>query len=190
MARRFLRLVTVDLALRLFALHRLTGFPLPDEEPPLWVQDNGGGLVLRHYLRRSGLTRRMLADRLGASYTTVDNWLDGKNRPSLAYVSTLARETAPPGSGPDVREVRTGTAPPADLCPSGGSPGGPDRPRHRGSNGEHGRAARTTVVGINGFSAFPRRSCWLGGAPPVALRHARGLCAGPVVVAGQAGNAR
>lgn len=32
-ARRFLRLVTVDLALHLFALHRLTGFPLPDAEP-------------------------------------------------------------------------------------------------------------------------------------------------------------
>ena len=103
-ARRFLRLVAVDLALRLFALHRLTGFPLSDAEPPLWVQENGGSRVLRHYLRRSGLTRRTLADRLGASYTTVDNWLDGKNRPSHAYVSALARETAPPGSGPDVGE--------------------------------------------------------------------------------------
>ena len=68
-AGRFLRLVTVDLALRLFALHRLTGLPLPDAEPPSWVQENGGGRVLRHYLRRSGLTRRTLADRLGASYT-------------------------------------------------------------------------------------------------------------------------
>ena len=97
---RFLKLVAVGLALRLFALHRLTGFPLPDEEPPLWVRENGGGRVLRHYLRQSGLTRRTLADRLGASYTTVDNWLDGKNRPSHAYVTALARETAPPESGP------------------------------------------------------------------------------------------
>ena len=101
-SRQFLRLVTVDLALRLFALHRLTGFPLPDQEPPLWVQENGCGRVLRHYLRRSGLTRRMLADRLGVSYTTADNWLDGKSLPSHAYVSTLVREIAPPGSGPDV----------------------------------------------------------------------------------------
>lgn len=101
-ACRFLRLVAVDLALRLFALHRLTGFPLPDQEPPRWVRKNGGGQVLRHYLRRSGLTRRTLADRLGASYTTVDNWLDGKTWPSRAYVSALARETGPPGSGPDV----------------------------------------------------------------------------------------
>ena len=61
---RFLRLVTVDLALRLFALHRLTGSPLPDAEPPLWALDNGAGRVLRHHLRQSGLVRRTLADRL------------------------------------------------------------------------------------------------------------------------------
>ena len=102
--RRFLRLVAVDLALRLFALHRLTDLPLPDEEPPLWAQENGGGRVLRHCLRQSGLARRTLADRLGASYTTVDNWLDGKNRPSHAYVTALARELAPPVSGSDVEE--------------------------------------------------------------------------------------
>ena len=68
-AERFLRLVAVDLAIRLFALNRLTGFPLPDPEPPLWAQENGGGHVLRRYLCQSGLTRRTLAARLGASYT-------------------------------------------------------------------------------------------------------------------------
>ena len=64
-AERFLRLVAVDLAIRLFALNRLTGFPLPDPEPPLWAQENGGGHVLRRYLCQSGLTRRTLAARLG-----------------------------------------------------------------------------------------------------------------------------
>ena len=102
--RRFLRLVTVDLALRLFALHRLTGSPLPDAEPPLWALDNGAGRVLRHHLRQSGLARRTLADRLGASYTTVDNWLDGRNRPSHAYVTALACELAPPASGSNLGE--------------------------------------------------------------------------------------
>ena len=48
-AERFLRLVAVDLAVRMFALNRLTGFPLPDPELPLWAQDNGGGRILRRY---------------------------------------------------------------------------------------------------------------------------------------------
>ena len=103
-AEGFLRLVAVDLAVRMFALNRLTGFPLPDPELPLWAQDNGGGLILRRYLRQSGLTRPTLAARLGASYTTVDNWLDGKNWPSHAYVSALAQELAPPGIGPDTKQ--------------------------------------------------------------------------------------
>ena len=34
----------------------------------------------------------------------MDNWPDGNNRPSHAYVSALARESAPPGSGPDIGE--------------------------------------------------------------------------------------
>ena len=52
---RFLRLVTIDLALRVFALNRLTGFPLPSSKLPLWAQENGGGRILRHHLQRAGL---------------------------------------------------------------------------------------------------------------------------------------
>ena len=96
-AERFLRLVAADLAVRLFVLNRLTGFPLSDPEPPLWAQDNGSGRILRRHLRRSGLTRQ-------ASYTTVDNWLDGKNWPSHAYVIALAQELAPSGIGPDAKQ--------------------------------------------------------------------------------------
>ena len=101
---RFLRLVAVDLAVRLFALNRLTGFPLPDPELPLWAQENGGGRVLRHHLHRSKLSRHTLAARLGASYTTVDNWMDGKNWPSHAYVPALAQELAPSGIGPNAKQ--------------------------------------------------------------------------------------
>ena len=92
--QRFLRLVAVDLSLRVFALHRLTGFPLPDAEPPLWVQENGGGRILRHHLARAGLTRDQLARRIGASYSSVDNWLDGKTRPNRRYIGALAGELA------------------------------------------------------------------------------------------------
>ena len=100
----FLRLVAVDLAVRLFALNRLTGFPLPNPELPLWAQENGGGRVLRRYLHQSGLTRPTLAARLGASYTTIDNWLDGKNWPSHDYVTGLAQELAPSGIEPDAKQ--------------------------------------------------------------------------------------
>ena len=95
----FLRLVAVDLSLRVFALHRLTGSPLPDVEAPLWVQQNGGGRVLRRHLAQAGISRDQLARRLGASYTSVDNWLDGKTRPNRAYVGDLARELATPENG-------------------------------------------------------------------------------------------
>ena len=101
---RFLRLVAADLAVRLFALNRLTGFPLPDPKPPLWAEENGGGRILRRYLRQSGLTRHTLAARLGASYTTVDNWLDGKNWPSHTYVTALAQELAPAGIGTGAKQ--------------------------------------------------------------------------------------
>ena len=48
------QLVAVDLSLRLFALHRLTGLPLPDTETPLWAQKNGGGRTLRRTLPLPG----------------------------------------------------------------------------------------------------------------------------------------
>lgn len=95
----FLRLVAVDLSLRVLALHRLTGFPLPDAEPPLWVQENGGGRILRRHLSLAEITRDQLARRIGASYTSVDNWLDGKTRPNRAYVGALAAELAKSSSG-------------------------------------------------------------------------------------------
>ena len=95
----FLRLVAVDLSLRVFALHRLTGFPLPDAEPPLWVQENGGGRILRRHLSQARITRDQLARRIGASYTSVDNWLDGKTRPNSAYVGALAGELAKSSGG-------------------------------------------------------------------------------------------
>ena len=42
--------------------------------------------------------------RLGASHTSVDNWMDGKNWPSHAYVTAMACELAPSGTGSDTKE--------------------------------------------------------------------------------------
>ena len=94
---QFLRLVVVDAALRLFALVYLDLEDLPGSEPPIWVLENGAGNILRQHLREAGLTRDQLAARLGMSRTSVDNWLDGRNRPSPESVASLARELAPRG---------------------------------------------------------------------------------------------
>ncbi len=104
----FLRLVAVDLSLRVFALYQLTGWPLPAVETPLWVQENGGGRLLRHLLAYVGINRDQLARRLDASYTSVDNWLDGKTRPNRAYVRALARELATPETGLTAEELEQG----------------------------------------------------------------------------------
>ena len=92
-----LRLVVVDLALRLFALARLNLVSLPDLELPTWVLENGIGNILRQHLRQAGLTRDQLAARLAVSPTSVDNWLDGRIRPSADNVTALAEELASVG---------------------------------------------------------------------------------------------
>ena len=91
---QFLRLVVVDAALRLFALVYLDLEGLPRSDPPAWVLENGTGSILRQHLREAGLTRDQLAARLGMSRTSVDNWLDGRNRPRPENVAALARELA------------------------------------------------------------------------------------------------
>ena len=94
---QFLRLVVVDLALRAFALLRLSRLQPPCPTTPLWAEPNGGGKLLRRLTERGGLTREQLASCLNVSDTAVDNWLDGKNRPTpenvVAIAGVLARCT-------------------------------------------------------------------------------------------------
>ena len=98
---QLLRLVVADAALRLFALVYLDLEDPPGSEPPAWVLENGAGNILRHRLREADLTRDQLAARLGMWPTSVDNWLDGKNRPSPENVAGLARELASMEHGGD-----------------------------------------------------------------------------------------
>ena len=91
---RFLRLVVVDLAIRVFALLRLAGMKPSRPETLLWAQENGGGKLLRRLTKSAGLTRNQLALRLDVSYTAVDNWLDGKNRPTPENIAALAKALA------------------------------------------------------------------------------------------------
>ena len=98
---QLLRLVVVDAALRLFALVYLDLEEPPGSEPPMWVLENGTGNTLRQRVREAGLTRYQLAASLGVWPTSVDNWLDGKNRPGPENVASLARELASRERGGD-----------------------------------------------------------------------------------------
>ena len=97
-AERFIRLVVVDLALRVFALLRLSGQKPSRPATPSWAEANGGGKALRQLIEKAGLTRHQLAARVGVSYNSVDNWLDGIHRPEPEHVAALATSLASPGT--------------------------------------------------------------------------------------------
>lgn len=86
----FLRLEVVDLALRMFALVRLTDLNPPASVTPVWAENNSRSKLLRGLAKDAGLTREQLADRLEKSDTSIDNWLDGKSRPTRKNASALA----------------------------------------------------------------------------------------------------
>ena len=85
----FLRLIVIDLALRVFALFRMCKTTPPAPETPSWAYENGGGLLLRELLAESGLTRKQLKTRMGVSDTSIDNWFDGKVKPNYENLSLL-----------------------------------------------------------------------------------------------------
>ena len=90
----FLRILTVELALRVFALLRLAELEPDLPETPLWAQENGAGQLLRAFLGQASLTRGQLAEQLEVSETTVDNWLDGIHRPTPEHIAAIAAALA------------------------------------------------------------------------------------------------
>ena len=92
----FLRIVVVDLAVRVFALMRLNELAPSYDETPLWAQENGGGKFLRALTQQANLTRSQLTQHLqlmaclGAYGTSVDNWLDGNHRPTSENIRSIA----------------------------------------------------------------------------------------------------
>jgi len=92
-ATAYLRLATIDLALRYSALLWLANSPCPDEGPPVWAESRGGAKYLKGLLEKCGSsspTRDELSERLDVSFNTVDSWLDAGARPSLAHMQVLA----------------------------------------------------------------------------------------------------
>ena len=102
----FLRILTVDLAIRVFALLRLCELEPSNAETPLWAQENGGGKFLRALMQQADLTRPQLAARLGAYGTTVDNWLDGNHRPTPENITAIARVMADRIAGADAQQIK------------------------------------------------------------------------------------
>lgn len=90
----FLRILTVELALRVFSLLRLSELEPDLPATPLWAQENGAGLLLRAMAGQARLTRGQLAERLDVSETTVDNWLDGVHRPTPEHIAAIANALA------------------------------------------------------------------------------------------------
>ena len=92
-ATAYMRLVVIDLSLRVSAAMWLAESPTPGEEPPIWAEESSGAKYLRQLLARCGPsapTRDQLAETLGVSYNTVDSWLDSGVRPSPANLSNIA----------------------------------------------------------------------------------------------------
>lgn len=90
----FLRILTVELTVRVFALLRLAELAPDLPETPLWAQENGGGRLLRVLAGQANLTRGQLAEQLEVSETTVDNWLDGVHRPTPEHIAAIAAALA------------------------------------------------------------------------------------------------
>ncbi len=85
----FCRLFVVDLALRIVAWHRLANYSPPKPGTPLWAEENGTGKTLRALLSQSGRTRDEFTAWTEVSHTSIDNWFDGKMRPTMNHINDL-----------------------------------------------------------------------------------------------------
>ena len=148
-----LRLAVVDLALRAFAGRRLAGQGPPRPGTPSWALDNGGGRMLRRMAREAGVTRDGLVERLGASERAVDNWLDGRNRPTDANIEALAHALAAEGTADRVaREIRRCFALP-DLADRAASQLGRERVREFAAAGV--RFVRRIMADVDAMDRAP-----------------------------------
>jgi tetratricopeptide (TPR) repeat protein len=105
-AKRFMRLVVVDLALRGFALLRLSHIRPPQPRVPEWATENGEGKVLRRYLKQARITREKFASDLKVSDTAVDNWLGGKNPVSRVDLEQIVELVTDQLAGEDSHRIR------------------------------------------------------------------------------------
>jgi len=94
-----MRLVAIDLAVRIAAVLWLAR---NDDECPLsdfWLQPRGVGLWLRELMKRVELTRDGLANTAGVPESTADEWLDGDRRPDEGNLGRLSTALSEAGLG-------------------------------------------------------------------------------------------
>ena len=103
----YLRLAVIDIALRVSAIAKSTGVPPPGEDAPSWSLIKGKGQVLRELMKelRGKVTREDLAEHLGVSNNTLDQWLSGKSRPANERLVRVAQEFAELLSAVDPNEL-------------------------------------------------------------------------------------
>ena len=106
----FLRLAVVDFALRIFALVRLADLDPPASTEPVWAGESSQSRLLRGFAKDAGLTREQPADLLERSGTpisdkSVDNWLDGRVRPTRKNVAILAEALAHDSTPANARRI-------------------------------------------------------------------------------------
>lgn len=96
-----LRLVIVDLAVRLCAVISLLGIEGDDPLPFFWAKPRGMSLHLRDLLKRTEphLSRDGVAEAIGVSPHTVDAWLDDDVRPAAAQIVKLTAALSRHGVG-------------------------------------------------------------------------------------------
>ena len=86
----FCRLIIIDLALRAVAWFRLANLPPFKPITPQWAEENGPGKTLRTLLSKAGITRSQFSARVEVSDVSIDNWLDGKVRPTPKNIEIMA----------------------------------------------------------------------------------------------------
>lgn len=87
----YLRLVTVDISIRIVAALWLTGGAAPMSGTPSWAKESGFGGYLNELRRSAGVTRDALASKVSVSRQAVDGWLDGGARPKDEHLALIAR---------------------------------------------------------------------------------------------------
>jgi len=86
----FCGLMVIDLALRTVAWFRLAKLPPFEPKTPQWAQENGAGKMLRTLLSKAGITRDQFSARVEVSDISIDNWFDGKVRPTPKNIEVMA----------------------------------------------------------------------------------------------------
>lgn len=89
-----LRLVVIDLALRLASFRYLTELPLLEHEIPLWAKTRGNAMFLR-YLKKQCTNKPSNADLADAANVvnekTLAGWLYQEKRPAKEHIRALAK---------------------------------------------------------------------------------------------------